>query len=370
MSPDLIARVVSASMALITFLSGALVAATPWLTRGREAFSVSVPESAQKDPRIRRMRLVFLCAVLAVSAASAAATLALYATHPVAVAVVVCVPVAVGFALMLVMRAQVRRIKRAEGWEARVERRTAVAGIAETNAPRPLPLTWDLLYLPVMLATLALALALYPAMPDPVPVHFDAAGVADDYMAKGWQVVVMPLAVQAFLALCLTASHWQMLRSRRPVSPEHPVASAIAYGMFARAQSAALLVTGLVVCAAIAIMPLAFAGIVTAEQSVVALVVIVIAAVIPNLVVSLVYGQAGSRLLRRMTAAGELDFDDDEHWKLGVFYVNRDDPSVVLPRRFGVGWAMNWGNPKAWGLLALLVTAVVAFVVVVEVLLA
>ncbi len=59
MSSDLIASVTNASMALITFLSGCLIAATPWLTRGREAFAVSVPETAQADPRIRRMRRVF-----------------------------------------------------------------------------------------------------------------------------------------------------------------------------------------------------------------------------------------------------------------------------------------------------------------------
>ena len=116
-------------------------------------------------------------------------------------------------------------------------------------------------------------------------------------------------------------------------------------------------------------MPLAFAGVVTADQSVVALGVFVVGAIVPNLAVSLVYGQAGSRLLRRMTASSALDYDDDERWHLGVFYVDREDPSVVVPRRFGVGWAMNWGNPRSWGLVALLVAAVAAFVAVVEVLL-
>lgn len=369
MSSDLIASVTNASMALITFLSGSLIAATPWLTRGREAFAVSVPETAQADPRIRSMRRVYLVCVLVISAASAIAALVLSSAYPLAMAAVVCVPVIAGFALMLVFRNRVRAIKRAEGWGTRSARLSTVAGAAEANAPRPLPLTWNLLYLPVILATLALSLALYPAMPDPVPVHFDAAGVADDYMAKGWQVIAMPIAVQAFMALCLTASHWQILRSRRPSSPEHPVASAIAYGMFARAQSATLLVTGIVTTASIAIMPLTFAGVVTSDQSFVALIVIIIAAILPNLVVSLVYGQAGSRLLRRMTASDALDFDDDERWRLGLFYVNREDPSVVVPRRFGVGWAMNWGNPKSWGLTALLVVALTAFVVLIEVVL-
>lgn len=369
MSPDLIALITNASMALITFLSGCLIAATPWLTRGREAFAVSVPETAQADPRIQRMRRIFLASVLAISAASAVATFALSSTFPLAMAAVVCVPVAAGFLLMLAFRTRVQAIKRAEGWETRTARLSAVAGASEANAPRPLPLTWNLLYVPVILATLALTLALYPAMPDPVPVHFDAAGAVDDWMNKGWQVIAMPLAIQAFMALCLTMSHWQILRSRRPASPEHPVASAIAYGAFARAQSTALLVTGLVITMSIAIMPLAFAGVISSDQSIVALVVIIIGAILPNLAVSLVYGQAGSRLLRRMTAAGELSFDDDDRWRLGLFYVNREDPSVVVPRRFGVGWAMNWGNPRAWGLVALFVAAVAAFAVGLEVLL-
>ncbi len=368
MSADLVSQATGVTMALVTLLSGALLAAVPWLTRRREAFAVTVPESAQADPRIARMRHVYLVVLLAVSLACAAGTYALsLAADPLVLSALACAPVLVGFLLMLLFRSRVRAIKRSEGWEARAQRTAAVAGPAERNVPRPLPLTWDLLYLPVILATLAVTVALYPTMPDPVPVHFDATGAPDDYLAKGWQVIAMPMAVQAFLALSLAAAHWQMLRSRRPVAPESPTASALAYGMFARAQSVALLVTGLVVVAAIALMPLSFAGVVTPGQSIVALLVICVAAIVPQVGVSLVYGQAGSRLLRRMGAAGELDFDD-ALWHLGVFYANREDPSVVVPQRFGVGWAMNWGNPRSWALVALFVAAVVAFVVVIELL--
>ena len=165
MSPDLISIVTSASMALITFLSGCLIAATPWLTRGREAFAVSVPETAQADPRIRSMRRAYLACILIISAASALVTLAFSSTHPLAMAAVVCAPVAAGFLLMLAFRARVRAIKRSEGWGAHSARLSAVAGAAEANAPRPLPLAWNLLYLPVILATLALSLALYPPSP-------------------------------------------------------------------------------------------------------------------------------------------------------------------------------------------------------------
>ena len=370
MSADLVAQATGVTMALVTLLSGALLAVVPWLTRRREAFAVTVPESAQADPRIARMRHVYLVVLLAVSLACAAGVYALSAAaDPLALSALACAPALLGFLLMLLFRSRVRAIKRSEGWEARAQRTAAVAGPAERNVPRPLPLAWDLLYLPVILATLAVTVALYPTMPDPVPVHFDATGAPDNYLAKGWQVIAMQMAVQASLALYLAAAHWQMLRSRRPVAPESPTASALAYGMFARAQSAALLVSGIVITASIAIMPLAFAGVVTSDQSLVALIVIIVGAILPNLAVPLAYGQAGSRLLRRMTASNALDYDDDERWCLGVFYVSREDPSIVVPRRFGVGWAMNWGNPRSWGLVALLVAAVAAFVAVIEVLL-
>lgn len=367
MSPDHIALITSASMAVIVLLADLLIAVTPWLTRKREAFAVSVPETAQADPRIRSMRWIYLVCVSLVSVVSAIVILAFVSASPLAMTVVACMPAAVGFGLMLVFRARVQAIKRAEGWEAHRVRLSAIAGATEANAPRPFSLAWSFLYLSVILATLALSLALYPVMPDPVPIHFNAAGEANAYMAKGWQVIAVPIAIQAFIALCLIVSHWQIILSRRPSSPEHPVASAIAYGMFARAQSATLLITGIVMTASIAVLPPTFAGFLTADQSVIALVGIMCAAALPNLVVPLVYGQTGSRLLQRVAASEELQFDDDARWHLGVFYANREDPSIVVPRRFGIGWALNWANPKSWGLVALLLAISIAFIVLFQV---
>lgn len=55
--------------------------------------------------------------------------------------------------------------------------------------------------------------------------------------------------------------------------------------------------------------------------------------------------------------------DDDRYWKAGIFYVNRDDASLFLPERFGIGWTLNWARPAAWLLTGVLVLVIVAFVV-------
>ena len=38
---------------------------------------------------------------------------------------------------------------------------------------------------------------------------------------------------------------------------------------------------------------------------------------------------------------------DNSYWRLGIFYVNREDPSILVEERFGIGYTTNWGNWKA-----------------------
>ena len=54
--------------------------------------------------------------------------------------------------------------------------------------------------------------------------------------------------------------------------------------------------------------------------------------------------------------------DDDEHWKGGLFYVNRDDPALVVPRRFGLGWTVNLGRPAGIALMVALLLVIAALV--------
>ncbi|MBM2621843.1 hypothetical protein JIG36_40700 [Actinoplanes sp. LDG1-06] len=51
---------------------------------------------------------------------------------------------------------------------------------------------------------------------------------------------------------------------------------------------------------------------------------------------------------------------EDEHWRAGMFYVNRDDPRLLVPRRSGLGWTVNFGHPAGWAVLTLLLAIPVA----------
>lgn len=121
----------------------------------------------------------------------------------------------------------------------------AAASVAEKDLPGAIPLAWDLVYVPVILGTACLGLVLYPGMPEQLPMHADFAGNVNRYVSKTLgSAIGFPIAFEAFMAACLVFAHWTILRSKRPADPGAPATSTLAYGLFARAQSALLLSRG------------------------------------------------------------------------------------------------------------------------------
>ena len=59
--------------------------------------------------------------------------------------------------------------------------------------------------------------------------------------------------------------------------------------------------------------------------------------------------QLRAELLQRRALA---DQAIAKYWPGGLIYINREDPALLVPRRFGLGWALNFGNPRAAMLLA------------------
>ncbi len=70
-------------------------------------------------------------------------------------------------------------------------------------------------------------------------------------------------------------------------------------------------------------------------------------------------GQGGSRTAGERQPPGPPPGDrtEDARWFLGVFYVDRNDPAVLVEKRFGLGYTLNFGHPACWLLLLLLLVS-------------
>ena len=346
-------------------LTGIMTIVTPFLMRRGEVFAVTVPDTAAHDPYLRRLkrRYALLMATLTAVLTAVGAFGAFTGDAGLALAVL-CVGMLLlcigSYGLMLYFRSKVRSYKKEQGWQASA--RESVAVVGDAPVPRAVSLKWNLLYLPVIAVTLAIGAVGYAQMPDLIPQHMNFQGEVTEYMEKTPFTILAPALIVAFVAACMAFAHWTILRSKRPSNPSAPATSALAYGMFARAQSILLVAGGLALSVLGPVMELSFIGVIGLEQAGVFVVALALVIVVGSIVVSLVYGQGGSRVFSRMAASERLLADDDEHWKLGVFYYNPDDASLFLPERFGIGWTMNWARPAVWAIMLAGLVLTVAFV--------
>ena len=346
-------------------LTGIMTIVTPFLMRRGEVFAVTVPDTAAHDPYLRRLkrRYALLMATLTAVLTAVGAFGAFTGDAGLALAVL-CVGMLLlcigSYGLMLYFRSKVRSYKKEQGWQASA--RESVAVVGDAPVPRAVSLKWNLLYLPVIAVTLAIGAVGDARMPDLIPQHMNVQGEATEYMENTPFTILVPALIVAFVAACMAFAHWTILRSKRPSNPSAPATSALAYGMFARAQSILLVAGGLALSVLGPVMELSFIGVIGLEQAGVFVVALALVIVVGSIVVSLVYGQGGSRVFSRMAASERLLADDDEHWKLGVFYYNPDDASLFLPERFGIGWTMNWARPAVWAIMLAGLVLTVAFV--------
>jgi len=74
-------------------------------------------------------------------------------------------------------------------------------------------------------------------------------------------------------------------------------------------------------------------------------------------------GQGGSRMpagdhARIASSAVPIgDRTPDRYWRLGIFYFNPDDSAVLVEKRFGLGYSLNFARPTAWIIVLLVLMA-------------
>lgn len=187
-------------------------------------------------------------------------------------------------------------------------------------------------------------------LPQRFPVHWGLRG-ADRWVTTTPAAVFGFFAVQASVCLLLIAIAWGLLHRSRRITTSG--AGAAAERHFRRR------VLQLLIAMEYFMAVPAWFSLFHPADAVVQVWALALAAVIIAFVVSLVRGgQGGSRgtVTARTAPAG--DRTPDACWKWGLIYINPADPSILIEKRFGIGYTLNLGNRWTWVVLALVLSPV------------
>jgi uncharacterized membrane protein len=217
---------------------------------------------------------------------------------------------------------------------------------------------------------IAYAWAHYPALPDSVPTHFGPSGRPDAWRAKSFFTVMLLPIMTLVLGTVLGGVAWLTAHAKRALRRSDEGASLDAQMRFRRAMTRylcgiAMLVIGMLTVMSIQSIRVAMGAIegLSALTGVFGIAVAVLA-VGGTIYLALRYGQGGARLERARADTPLTDgLADNRHWVLGAFYVNREDPSFLVERRFGFGYTLNFGNWKAVALLAVFLVLILGLTV-------
>ena len=342
---------------VFTALFGILFALIVALRPPGLPLSVRVPQTHADDPvvltAIRRFRWGLVLAWVVTAAITVA--LAFGGQAPLAAFVPVLLYTGLSILDLVLSRRVIIRAKRDGNWFDGVPVRVS----AQITAPayhHP-PFIWPALAVIVLAIATAVDVALYPTLPDPIAVHFNAAGQPDSFAAKSiWSVFGLPMVGAAVVVLLTVLSIVAASYAARTQSDDNAEQAALRTRVQRGLLTSMLSELAFVIALGLSAIELSqrlLPGVAwTTAACAIGLVVLLMVVIISNVARARV--QLRPANVRDPRSPRPDAVDDDQHWKGGLFYVNRDDPALVVPRRFGLGWTLNLARPAGIVLIILL----------------
>jgi uncharacterized membrane protein len=353
-------------MAFLVGLVAYLMFIMPGLMPESVQFGVRLPPAHQEDPAVAAARRGYRRNVTGVAAAGLLLVLLLAllpssARFELLSVLALFLLLGGGFASYLSARSQLMSAKQAGGWTRGVAQVAAAPlrgaeGARSTGAV----LLWGVPMVLLWVLFLVLAILAYPTLPGSIPTHFSSSGTPDAYSAKSWGVVLLVPAIGGFLVALFLLLAAAVLRTRSEIDPAHAERDAARQAIFRGRMARILLVLGTGVEATVGMTSLPVLGLVVFGPLLLGLSFVpLLVGVILVVAVSVQSGQLGSRVAlpegplpsEPVAANAPMARDDDRLWKAGAIYYNPHDSSILVAKRFGVGWTFNFAHPVTWVVL-------------------
>ncbi|PJI07759.1 MULTISPECIES: DUF1648 domain-containing protein [Clostridium] len=189
----------------------------------------------------------------------------------------------------------------------------------------------------------------YPSLPKVYPTHWAMNGKPNGYTYKSYMSIFSVPIQQVVLTVIMFISYKMIVWSKREIDAKNPEESK---NKNIKCRNIWIMYTVLVTFVMqIIFMIEDFQVMQIVKVNTVFITIFVLAISfgigIVSIIIAIKVGQGGSRLKEKPSDKNfETNVrDDDKYWKLGnTIYYNKNDPSIFIEKRFGIGWTVNAGT--------------------------
>ncbi|GAA0359606.1 DUF1648 domain-containing protein [Alkalibacterium iburiense] len=220
--------------------------------------------------------------------------------------------------------------------------------------------TFFIWQLAIILIPVILAFAFYDRIPEEIPIHWDSQFEVTRTISKSiWGILALP-GIQVLMIPVFNYSNHAIVRSKQRLSPLDPKEASEKSRRFREAWSN--FTFGITIATQLLLSSLFLYSLFSQARFNWFLITVIILYLLftvgGTLYLTLKYGQAGEKLLEEEEQYYE-DPDEESQWVYGIFYYNKEDPSVFVEKRFGIGSTLNLARWQSW----LVVVGIVLFIV-------
>lgn len=186
----------------------------------------------------------------------------------------------------------------------------------------------------------------YHDFPETIVTNFDIHMNPTREVVKTWQTVSALPVIQLMMLLTLFISNQSFFRAKQQLSSNQKTVYKKNNQRFRYWSSVSLFIISIMTQILLAFTQVgSMLGYVNGLLFLAIMITYLIVTLGLSFLVSFKYGQSGERVLKNAVYD---TFDDDKNWKLGIFYINKEDPTVWVEKKYGVGTTLNFARWQSW----------------------
>ncbi|KAJ49554.1 putative membrane protein [Clostridium tetanomorphum] len=341
----------------------------PKLTRKEIFFGVRIPEKELDNIKLKNIESSYIkiCLILGIPYIILLTYLMYtYIENPLIFILGMILYLLINFVIYFSIHNKVKNIKSYYGWDKGKQQVVIIDTNFTMNKNKNVLVSqlWFLIPLTLIILNIIIGYNVYPNLPEKLPIHWNFAGEIDRYTIKSPKIIYQFPLIQFFMLIVLYFSYKSIGWSKQQISSSNPEESLEKNRIFRRLWSGYMVFISIMMQLIFTLANMTTLLVIKISASIIMLSILIPTTLIliVSIILSIKTGQGGSRIkLKNGTGFNTIitERNDDKYWKLGSFYVNKDDPAIFVEKRFGIGWTINFGRIEGILIFVALIASII-----------